>query len=61
MNEKEKLQEKVKAILLSHGIKMNVSGCGCCGSPWVHFEYKGEKIVGEMRDFNFEMVKEEEI
>ena len=24
---------------------MQVGGCGCCESPWVVFEYNGEKIL----------------
>ena len=34
-------------ILKSHGIEMKVGGCGCCGSPWITFKYKGETIVDD--------------
>ena len=38
---------KAKEILLSHGIKINIGSCGCCESPWVTLEYKGERIINE--------------
>lgn len=37
--------ERVKAILAEAGIKIDVGACGCCGSPWIKFEYKGEMIL----------------
>ena len=43
--------KKVVEILKSHGIKMKIGGCGCCGSPWVSFEYNGEVIVDEVEYF----------
>ena len=47
MNEKEldKELERMQEILREHGIVMAVAGCGCCGSPGVYFEYKGERII----------------
>ena len=36
--------EKVKRILENAGIKMDIGGCGCCGSPWIKMTYKGELI-----------------
>lgn len=36
--------EKMKQILKSHKIKMSVGSCGCCNSPWIHFEYEGEVV-----------------
>lgn len=35
----------VKKILKSHGIAMNIGGCGCCGSPWVDMVYRDMQIV----------------
>lgn len=51
--EKIKLVEK---ILLENDIRMEICGCGCSGSPWVKFEYKGEMILDESDVFldNFE-------
>lgn len=49
----EKAKEKMKKILTKHGIKMSISGCGCCGSPWVSFEYNGKMIVDDEVDFKF--------
>lgn len=45
--------DRIKAILEQHGIRMSVSGCGCCGSPTVSFEYNGEKILDEADDASF--------
>jgi hypothetical protein len=39
--------EKVERILTELGIKMEIGGCGCCGSPWVKVEYKGETVINE--------------
>lgn len=51
---KQKQIEKMKKILVEHGIEMKVEGCGCCGSPWVTFTYKGKKIVDEVDDCVFD-------
>lgn len=37
--------DQMKSILRSHGIRMNIGGCSCCDSPWIAFEYRGEKIL----------------
>ena len=50
---------KLKEILSKHNIKMSVGGCGCCGSPWFKFEYKGEIVVDCLEEGNFDMFKEE--
>ena len=52
-------REKVIEILKKHNIKINVGGCGCCGSPWFSFEYNGEKIVDNESDFNINMIEDE--
>ena len=43
--ELDKELERMQEILREHGIVMAVMGCGCCGSPGVYFEYKGERII----------------
>ncbi len=47
--------ERMKKILNEHGIKMSVGGCGCCGSPWVSFEYKGEVLFDGEEQLTFKM------
>lgn len=42
--EKQEAIDRMIDILKSHGIEMCVWGCGCCGSPAILFEYKGETI-----------------
>lgn len=45
--------DKMIDVLRSNGIQMEVGGCGCCGSPWVTFAYKGQKIFdGDNCDFD---------
>lgn len=46
MNKQEQI-EKMKQILKENGIEMQVGGCGCCGSPWITFNYKGEEIIDD--------------
>ena len=55
MNEEQiaKAKEKIKEILAEHGIELLVGGCGCCGSPWMQFRYKGEVILPVTDDFKF--------
>jgi len=33
MNKREEILERIKTVLLENNIRMNVGGCGCCGSP----------------------------
>jgi len=49
-------KERMIEILKSHGIEMEVEGCGCCGSPCVTFVYNGETIVDDS-DVNFDTQK----
>ena len=57
--------EKAKELLLANGFKLEVGGCGCCGSPWVRLEYKGEAIIGTEKeatdDCSFSMFDEEKL
>ena len=48
-------KEQVIKILSQHGIKMSIGSCGCCGSPWVSFEYNGKMIVNDEESFSFNM------
>lgn len=57
LSEKEQIIEK---ILESHNIKIKIGGCGCCGSPWVSFEYKGEMIIQNEDEFKINMFNENE-
>jgi len=51
--EVEERIESIKEILKEHEIEMNVGGCGCCGSPWVSFSYKGDVILDDECGANF--------
>jgi hypothetical protein len=44
MSEQEEI-EAFKKILLKHNIKMDIWGCGCCGSPDITMEYEGEHVL----------------
>ena len=48
---------KIHSILKSHGVALNISGCGCCGSPVVHIKVDGETIVDE-EGFCVEMIQD---
>ena len=39
--------ETLKRILREVGIEMQVNGCGCCGSPYVHFEFNGDEVISD--------------
>ena len=55
-NEHEALNiKKIKEILSKQNIKLSIRGCGCCDSPVVTFEYKGEKIIEDAGIFNIDM------
>lgn len=51
----EKL-ERIRGILAEHGIRINLSGCGCCESPDFTFEYRGERIIESESGFFFTMI-----
>ena len=44
-----------KRIMEESGIRIVISGCGCCGSPSVSMWYKEELIVDDESDFNINM------
>lgn len=47
---------RMMAILKEHGIEMAVDGgCGCCGAPTVSFRYRGEVILDEITEADFDM------
>lgn len=43
----KKTKEEVKELLKAKGVSLNVSGCGCCDSPWVALEIDGVLVVDE--------------
>jgi hypothetical protein len=49
MNETQKTEqiEAAKRLLAEHGFRVEIGGCGCCGSPWVRIEHNGIEVVGD--------------
>lgn len=37
--------ERAERILRENGFVMSIWGCGCCSSPAIYMEYKGELIL----------------
>ena len=52
--------EKMKEILESHGIELEILGDGCWGYPEVTFKYKGETIIDDESGFNFSNISDKE-
>ena len=52
--------KRLKEFLKDHDIALEVEGCGCCGSPGFKLVYKGEIIVDEPENFNFDSDKDYE-
>lgn len=55
----DKEKKKVIEILKKHGVKMKLGGCGCCGSPWLKFEYNGVTILDD-DEVHFDMFERKE-
>ena len=54
--EADKLRKKpVTDRLLAKGVKLAVSGCGCCGSPSVTIIIDGETLVKDVEDYNISL------
>lgn len=49
--------EKAKKLLAEAGFKLEVGGCGCCGSPWVRLEHRGEPIIFDTDGLSLDGVK----
>jgi hypothetical protein len=57
MTTNKEVYKKVAEALRAKGIRINVGGCGCCGSPWVKVEVDGE-VIADVDYFNFDMFDE---
>ncbi len=40
-------KEEVLAEFAKRGIRVEVDGCGCCGSPWFSVQIDGELVFSE--------------
>ena len=38
---------EAKRLLKSAGFRVEIGGCGCCGSPWVKIEHNGKLIISD--------------
>ena len=47
--------EKITEYLKNKGIKINISACGCCNSPWIALET--EEGIVELDGYNVELIK----
>ena len=45
--EKQMSKEELLAELAKRGIKVEVSGCGCCDSPWFRVVIDDQEVFGE--------------
>jgi hypothetical protein len=50
------LKSEIGAALLAKGVRLNIGGCGCCGSPQVSVEIDGELLLDSEYDFNLTMI-----
>ena len=42
--------EEAKRLLAEAGFKMEVGGCGCCGSPWVKLSHNERLVIFDEED-----------
>ena len=57
MIDKKTLKE-VETLMRSHGFAFNIWACGCCASPQVEIQYKGDLIFSEY-DVSLKMFEED--
>jgi len=46
---------ELKVELLKRGVRIDIGGCGCCGSPWVKIELDNRLVIDEDQ-FHIEMI-----
>lgn len=54
---RKKAAEDMAIILAHNGMKIRISGCGCCGSPIVKFVCDGQTVV-DHESFIIDMLEE---
>jgi hypothetical protein len=54
--EEEGLLTRVECALRARGVFLDISGCGCCGSPRVRIEIEGDLLV-DTENFELEMIE----
>lgn len=50
--------EQIKQLLLKKGVRLMVTGCGCCSSPWMTIEIDGVVVLNG-HDVKIDMIGDE--
>ena len=50
------LRQRARTLLEAKGVRLNIHGCGCCGSPTVKLWIDDELIADEEEGFQLTMI-----